>query len=192
MAIPEARKYTEEEFYAMGEGRFELIDGYIVDMSPTPNQRHQRISGRIYRKISDYIDSLNGKCEPFEVSDVKLDEGIIVIPDLYVTCDPEKLDGQKHNGAPDWVIEIVSPSSVSHDYYNKLNLYKKYGVKEYWIIDPLKNHTTVHIWDGDFIDVGHYSWNDDIPVYIYKDNTPPLVLNLAAMLGEERPGEGNR
>lgn len=189
MAIPEAKKYTEEEYYAMGEGRFELINGYLVDMSPSPSRRHQRITRKLCIEISNYIDSMNGKCELFITSDVKLDEGIIVIPDLYVACDPDNANDQQFLGAPDWVIEIVSPSSISNDYYNKVNLYKDYGTKEYWIVDPIKNQITVHIWDGELIDISHYRWDDDIPVYIYKDKTPPLTLNIADMLGEMHPEE---
>lgn len=190
MAIPEARKYTEEEYYAIkDEGRYELIDGYIVDMSPRPNRRHQKISRRLSTMISNYIDAMGGNCDVYYDSDVKLEDGRIVAPDIYVTCDPDNANEQQYLGAPEWVIEIVSPSSISNDYYNKVNLYKDYGTKEYWIVDPLKNHITVHIWDGEFIDISHYRWDEDIPVYFYKDKTPPLTLNIADMLGEMQPAE---
>lgn len=140
--------------------------------------------------ISNYIDAMGGNCDVYYDSDVKLEDGRIVAPDIYVTCDPDNANEQQYLGAPEWVIEIVSPSSISNDYYNKVNLYKDYGTKEYWIVDPLKNHITVHIWDGEFIDISHYRWDEDIPVYFYKDKTPPLVLNIAAMLKEtQRTGE---
>lgn len=190
MAIPEARKYTEEEYYAIkDEGRYELIDGYLVDMSPRPNRRHQRIIRRIDNVVSPYIDSMGGNCEPFFDSDVKFGNGLIVVPDYYVACDPDKANDQQYLGGPDWVVEVVSPSSISNDYYYKANLYKENGTKEYWIVNPIKNQITVHIWDGDIIEVTNYNWDDDIPVYIYKDKTPPLTLNIADMLGEMHPEE---
>ncbi|MDE7294013.1 MAG: Uma2 family endonuclease [Oscillospiraceae bacterium] len=180
MAVPEERRYTAEEFYALtGEERCELIDGYIVDMSPSPNFIHQEISAQMHTDIMNFIRSQKGKCKALATFDVHLNDNTVVEPDLLVACDPDKFDSKKHLGAPDWVIEIVSPSNFSNDYYTKLQLYKEHGVREYWIVDPRNCHVTVHIHDGDFNAIDIYSFSDKIPVYIFKDKTPPLEICIA-------------
>lgn len=185
MAIPEARKYTEEEYLEIaGDKRCELINGYIVDMSPAASIDHQWISANIHTDIMNYIRSQKGKCRALATPQVKFNDDLYVVPDIIVACNESKMDGKKHYGAPDWVIEIVSPGNVSNDYYNKVNLYKENGVKEYWIVDPRKFFIMVHIWDGDFSDVVNYNWNEDIPVYIYKDRTPQLIINIARSMEE--------
>ena len=180
MALPQELRYTVEEFYAWpGAERCELIDGYIVDMSPSPNQTHQWIQGELFADIRSFIRARGGKCKPFMTSDVKLTEKTIVIPDIYITCHPENLDGQRHIGAPDWVIEIVSPGYVSKDYITKAALYKQYGAREYWIVDPRTDNVTVYIWDNGLDECMHYKFSDRIPVYIFKDKTPPLEICIA-------------
>ena len=177
ITIPKEEKYTAEDFLTMtDEGRCELIDGYIVDMSPAPGIIHQRIIRKMIIDISSFIDLHNEKCEPFITSNVKLTDDTVLIPDIYVTCHPENLDGQKHIGAPDWMIEIVSPSNFTNDYYTKLHIYKEHGVREYWIIDPRNDSVTVYIWDEGLNDCKHYTFTDRIPVYIFKDKTPPLEI----------------
>ena len=121
MAILKEKNYTLDDIYKLPEGkRAELIDGYIYDMAP-PSRRHQRISFEISRKIADYIDEHHGTCEvnlaPFAVF---LDENdkTYVEPDISVVCDESKLDDKGCNGAPDWIIEIVSPGSRRMDYGN--------------------------------------------------------------------------
>ncbi|MCM1577628.1 MAG: Uma2 family endonuclease [Ruminococcus sp.] len=187
MAVPPEERYTEEEYYAMtaGERWTELIDGIIVDMSPSPNQRHQWIQGEFYADIRRFIRSQKGKCKPFMTSDVKLVTGTIVIPDIYVTCHPEKLDGQRHWGAPDWVIEIVSPGYASKDYVTKAGLYKDYGAREYWVVDPQTENVSVFIWDGGQDECRHYSFEDKIPVYIFRDKTPQLEICIEEYLEED-------
>ncbi len=180
MALPEERRYTVEEFYTLtGEERCELIDGYIVDMSPSPNQTHQWIQGELFADIRSFIRARGGKCKPFMTSDVRLTEKTIIIPDIYVTCHPENLDGQRHNGAPDWVIEIASPSNFIEDYRKKLRLYMEHGVREYWIVDPDKEQVNVYIHDGDYTTLDFYRLSDKIPVHIFKDKTPPLEICIA-------------
>lgn len=156
------RHVTIEEYYALREQSdqlMEYIDG-IVFMSPSPSTAHQRISGRLHARL---FNLLEGKtCEVFqapfdiELSRDDIEENKIVIPDLSVICDKNGLTEAKYIGVPDMIFEIISPSNQSHDLVTKLNLYMKYGVKEYWIINPLLN--TVQI----------YSLNDK-GQYLQKD-----------------------
>lgn len=91
-----------------------------------------------------------------------------VEPDISVICDKNKLDEKGCHGAPDWIIEIVSPSSIHMDYIKKLAKYNDAGVREYWIVNPIKSTVMVYIF-GDEWDLHQYSFDDDIPVHIYPD-----------------------
>lgn len=137
--------------------RWELIDGVAFDMSPAPKRDHQKVSIALSTQI---FISLEGKS--FEVysapMDVKLsavsaedanDIDIVVQPDILVVCDSDKLDDDGCNGAPDWVIEILSPSTSYKDENEKLLLYEKYGVKEYWIVQPGAKMVFIYILDKD-------------------------------------------
>ena len=146
MPLLNERTYTLEDIYALPEGqRAELIGGQIYDMSP-PNRIHQKLVMEISVAIKNYIDSKKGSCDvypaPFAVFILK-DETNYVEPDISVICDRDKLSDRGCEGAPDWIIEIVSPSSRRMDYYKKNALYADAGVREYWIVDPLKERTMV-------------------------------------------------
>ena len=183
MAHDTHKKYTVDEFYSMDlPERCELINGDIVDMSPSPNQRHQTLLGGIFAEIRSYIKKNGGKCIPFITSDVKLNDSTTIVPDIYVTCTPDKLDGQRHVGAPDWVIEIVSPYNISMDYVTKLSLYHAHGVREYWIIDPSSKQVHVYVWDNEESVVKAYSFEEEITAFIYKDNENPLTLRISDLL----------
>ena len=139
--------YTIDDIYALPDGeRAELIDGQIYYLAP-PSRTHQRILFSLSRKIADYIDSKGGNCEvdiaPFAVF-LNNDDINYVEPDISVICDSSKLDEKGCNGAPDWIIEIVSPGSKSMDYFKKLLKYNTAGVKEYWIVDPTKELVMVY------------------------------------------------
>ncbi len=162
--------YTVDDIYALPEGeRAELIDGQIYYMAP-PSTRHQRIVSKLNQKIANYIDVHGGDCEvfpsPFAVF-LNNDDINYVEPDISVICDPSKLDDKGCHGAPDWIIEIVSPSSKQIDYLIKLFKYRNAGVKEYWIVDAEKNRITVYNFVYDTIE--EYSFGEDIPVGIYED-----------------------
>jgi Uma2 family endonuclease len=92
----------------------------------------------------------------------------IVQPDILVVCDKDKLDGKRCNGAPDFIIEIASPGNSSDDYIRKLYYYKKYGVREYWIVDPKRKSITVYYFEGDLLSVP-YTFDASIKVNIYDD-----------------------
>ncbi len=172
------KTYTIDDIYALPEGeRAELIDGQIYYMAP-PARKHQRIAGELYATIREYIKSNDGSCEvdiaPFAVFLQERDFNYVE-PDISVIRDPDKLDDKGCNGAPDWIIEIVSPSSRRMDYYIKLFKYRTAGVREYWIVDPDKNCITVYSFFNE--DMQEYQFTDDIPVGIYQG----FSINLSSL-----------
>ncbi len=182
-----AREFTPlEEYEMLPEGTCaELIDGVIYDMSPAPLVQHQRLVMRISNSIFNYIAGRKGKCEVFSSPfDVKLSDDTVVQPDVCVICDPDKLTYRGCDGAPEWVIEITSSNFV-HDYVTKLGLYQKYGVKEYWIVNPKIETTIVYQFDENcgLTEVVSYKFIENITVGIYKNREEPLVINIAAILG---------
>lgn len=125
----------------------EYIDGFVY-MSPSPSTKHQRVSSRLQLKLGQFLDGKD--CEvfaaPYDI-ELKKDEMIgtkIVIPDLSVICDKNGFTESRYIGTPELIIEILSPSNQSHDLVTKLNLYMNYGVKEYWIVNPMLNAVTVY------------------------------------------------
>ena len=167
------RIMTEDDYYALPDDvRAELIDGRLFYME-SPGLTHQKLLGRLYKVISNYIDSKNGNCQVIMDFDMKLDtaEDTIVRPDISVICDPDKLTERRCEGAPDWIIEIVSPGNPKHDYLTKLELYQRTGVREYWIVDPRKKAVTVYRLDENDFDMTCYSFQDKVQVGIYDDLT---------------------
>lgn len=162
--------YTIDDIYALPEGeRAELIDGQIYYMAP-PSLTHQKLSGKLYQTIANYIDSKNGICQvlpaPFAVF-LNDDNINYVEPDISIICDQSKLDEKGCHGAPDWIIEIVSSSSKSRDYMAKLFKYRMAGVREYWIVDPGKQMIIVYGFEKDMVE--QYSFGEDALVGIYED-----------------------
>ena len=174
MPAEQEKLYTVDEFYEMYDEtneRIELIDGKVV-MQAAPSLTHQKIVGGIFRKIADYIDAKRGGCTPFvSPFDVRLDKCTNVQPDVLVICDPSKLDDKRVTGAPDFVAEVVS-SDTSRDYIDKLDIYRKAGVREYWIIDPERKQTLVYLF-GDPVNVGFYDFDKPVPVGIFGGE--PLI-----------------
>lgn len=161
----EEKTYTTEDIYKLPSGtRAELIDGQIYYMSP-PLRKHQRILTDLLVTIDAQIKEHGGLCEiypaPFAVL-LNKDDRNYVEPDLSVICDPNKLDERGCNGAPDWIIEIVSPSSHRMDCFVKLFKYHSAGVILYWIVDPEKESVTV--WDFEAETVEEYTYQDTISV----------------------------
>ena len=113
----------------------ELIDGKIVAMSPGPAWNHISIGGNLYRIFSNFLHGK--KCTPIpDGMDLYLTEKDRFIPDLMVVCDPSIIKSNGVHGAPDLVVEILSPSTQRHDRFTKFCLYQRAGVREYWIVDP--------------------------------------------------------
>ena len=179
MSLPTEYTYTVEDIYNLPEGnRAELVDGKMYRMAP-PNRRHQKLVFELHYKISDYIRKKQGACEiypaPFAVF-LSEDNKNYVEPDISVICDPSKLTEKGCVGAPDWIIEVVSPSSQQMDYGVKLFKYRTAGVREYWIGNPIKNTITLFDFDKEERS-GQYSFQDDVPVCIYDD----FIINLSGI-----------
>ncbi|MDD7641161.1 MAG: Uma2 family endonuclease [bacterium] len=178
MPLPQEHIYTTDDIYALPDGqRAELIDGQIYYMAP-PSRTHQRIILALSRIIAEYIESNNGSCEvdiaPFAVF-LNEDDKNYVEPDISVICDKRKLTDKGCTGAPDWIIEIVSPGSRRMDYSVKLFKYRTAGVREYWIVDPEKNRITVYDLEHD--DMNEYAFTDIVKAGIYPD----LFINFSSL-----------
>lgn len=178
MALPQEKLYTIEDIYNLPEGtRAELIDGQIYYMAP-PTRKHQQILLSLSRLIADYIDRKGGSCEvdiaPFAVF-LNADDKNYVEPDISVICDRDKLNDRGCVGAPDWIIEVVSPGSRRMDYFTKLFKYRTAGVREYWLVDPDKNRILVYNFESE--DTGDYSFADTVQSGIYPD----LVIDFGKL-----------
>lgn len=165
--------YTEEDYYNLpGNVRAELIDGQFYYMS-APSRIHQKILMELSATIRNYIRSKNGPYEvypaPFAVKLFSEDDKNVVEPDISVICDPNKLTDRGCTGAPDWIVEIVSPGNSSHDYIRKLNLYADAGVREYWIVNPDKKSIYVYHLEETQFETTAYTLQDKIKVNIYDD-----------------------
>lgn len=146
MALPaEKDRNTFADVLAWADSeRVEIIDGEIFMMAPSPSRAHQEISFEICRQLGNYLEGK--RCQaysaPFDVrlfekeDDTPEDVDTVVVPDIIVVCDASKLDDHGCKGAPDMVVEILSPSTQRHDRLVKLGLYQRAGVREYWIADP--------------------------------------------------------
>ena len=164
------KEYTTDFIYTLPDGeRAELIDGQIYYMAP-PDRRHQEILSELHLEIGSYIKSKDGSCKiypaPFAVF-LNEDDKTYVEPDISVICSPDKLNDKGCTGAPDWIIEIVSPGSRRMDYYTKLFKYRTAGVREYWIVDPEKNRILVYNFMSE--DTGDYTFSDSVKAGIYED-----------------------
>ena len=180
MGLKESRIYTIEDIYSLPEGtRAELIDGELYMMAP-PKRIHQQITMRLSAAIYNHIKSKSGPCDvypaPFAVF-LTADDKTYVEPDISVICNPEKLTEQGCNGAPDWIIEIVSSSSRKMDYSTKNTLYSNAGVREYWIIDPEKERVTIYRYEEDAAP-SIASFDQHIVSGIYPD----LEINIVELL----------
>jgi Uma2 family endonuclease len=158
MALPQ--RQTEHYSYAdyatwPDDVRYELINGEAYAMAPAPTRTHQLLVGELFSQV---YNALRGKpCQPFVAPfDVRLpraDEAddrvdTVVQPDVLVVCDPAKVDERGVRGAPDWVAEVISPSSAAHDQITKRDLYERAGVQEYWLLHPTDRLVTVYRLEG--------------------------------------------
>ena len=129
----------------------EIINGQPVLMSPRPTTNHNRVSGNIYFQFKKH---LKGRpCEPFDDGmEVYLDEKNRFIPDMMVVCDPEKIHQNGVYGAPDLVVEVLSPSTMKRDKGDKKTAYEQAGVKEYWIVSTEEKSIEQYLLiDGRFV-----------------------------------------
>lgn len=168
---------TLEQYEALPENRrVEVFDDVVYDMA-SPSQIHQTLSMELSNILYNYLKNKKGACQVFSAPfDVKLSDQplTIVQPDIMVICDKDKLDGKRCNGAPDFIIEIVSPGNPSEDYIRKLYYYKNAGVREYWIVDPRRKTVTVNYFENNIVSVP-YAFDSTIKVNIYED----LYINFS-------------
>ena len=160
MALAQEKVYTVEDIEELPEGvRAELIDGQMFYMA-TPSRKHQGLVGNLFGEIFAYLNQ---------------DNRTYLEPDITVVCDRDKLDDKGCHGAPDFVAEILSPSSRSRDCLLKLIRYREAGVREYWIVDPERETVTVY----DFAEnkVGSYTFGDKVRVNLF----PGLEIDFAGM-----------
>lgn len=162
-------EYTMEDYRLIPEDRrVELIDGVIYDMD-APTNIHQQIAGEIHAILRDYVRRNKGQCiVSVAPTDVQLDcdEKTMVQPDVMVTCDREKVLPSHMYGAPDLVVEILSESTRKRDGGLKLGKYSQAGVREYWMVDPVKKKIVVYDFEHEELPV-IYGFQDCIPVRIF-------------------------
>ncbi|MCT2536729.1 Uma2 family endonuclease [Aquibacillus koreensis] len=141
---------TIDEYFQIREKSdtlLEYIDGFVY-MSPSPSTKHQRISRKLENKFGSYIEGKS--CELFhapydiELKNEKVKDSKIVIPDISIICDESGFTDARYVGVPSLIVEVLSPSNQSHDLITKLNIYMNYGVKEYWIVNPMLNAVVVY------------------------------------------------
>ena len=177
MALPaEKARYTFADCLTWEENeRIEIIDGEAVMMAP-PSSVHQEIAAELTRQFGNYLEGKRCKVYPAPFG-VRLferdgespeDVETMVEPDLSIVCDRNKIDKHGCKGAPDLVVEILSPSSLRHDRFVKLGLYQRAGVREYWIVDPRRRIVTVNDFENNRLSV-QYSFDTTIKVNIYDD-----------------------
>lgn len=162
---------TLEQYEALPEGtRAEVFDGVLYNMA-SPSQEHQTILTELLVALRTYLRKKGNICSVFPAPfDVKLNDHplTVVQPDLMIICDKNKLDGKRCNGAPDFIIEIVSPGNPADDYIRKLYYYKNAEVREYWIVDPRRKTVTVNHFEKNMLNL-QYSFDSVIKVNIYDD-----------------------
>ena len=181
-----ARKYTYEDYLNRDdEVRFELIDGVIHMMAP-PAQAHQEVSGELHLQLANFLKSKPCKVlySPFGVRlNAKTGDNTILEPDLLVVCDMSKLDGKSCNGAPDMVIEIMSPSTSKKDKTIKFNKYLQAGVRELWYVDPADKTVSVYILkDGEYV-ARAYDNTETVPVHVLEG----CMINLPEVFPQDEP-----
>ncbi|NOQ65308.1 MAG: Uma2 family endonuclease [Methyloprofundus sp.] len=156
LALKDTETHSYADYLHWADNHYEIIDGEAYFMAPAPNLEHQDVAGEVYRQIAN---ALAGKqCRVFMAPiDVRLTQQIdasnenintVVQPDVLVVCDKNKLDRRGIKGAPDWILEVLSPSTASHDQIKKRDLYEREGVREYWLIHPIDRVLTIYRLQG--------------------------------------------
>ena len=175
------KRYTFADYLTwMDEKRRELIGGFIKMMSPAPRRIHQDVAARLFTQLWNQFSDKTCKAyfAPFDVRfpnnpGETSDEQVytVVQPDISVICDLTKLDDKGCIGAPDFIIEIISPGTAKHDVEDKYHLYENHGVKEYWIVYPESKTVSVFLLDakGEFQLIGMYADDSKVKVNIFED-----------------------
>lgn len=178
-------EYTIDDYYALPEDMHaELIDGVIYDMA-TPTSVHQSILTELVWQLKSYIRKKKGKCmlyaAPFDVQ-LDRDNRTMVEPDIMIVCERSLIQKRSYYGAPDFVIEILSPSTRKKDTWLKLQKYRNAGVREYWIVDPDNKTATVYDFEHGSMP-SEYGFDERVPVNIYNGE---CVVDFADMYEQIR------
>jgi len=181
--LKENVKYTVQEYMTWNDDkRWELIDGVAYDMTPAPNIKHQTILGNLTHILGNHLQGKS--CALFFApTDVVLSEHDVVQPDLLVVCDREKITDACIQGAPDVVVEILSPATGRKDRREKRVLYERFGVREYIVLDPL-NETVERLVlsDGRYGQPDVFGWDETMTFHVF----PELELKLWEVFEKER------
>ncbi len=178
---------TINDYYSLpDEARLELIDGKFYDMA-APTWIHQRVRDLIYFQLQKHVYENKGPCIPITSPlDVQLDrdDKTMLQPDILVVCDKEKIRNNRVYGAPDMVVEILSPSNWYNDMVLKLRKYKQAGVREYWIVNPEKKSVLVYDFERqeDFVE---YDFCDKVPVGIWNGKCKINFEEINALLEDQ-------
>ncbi len=170
--------------------RLELIKGKIFKMSPAPSRLHQQVSVNLLKALAIFLEGKSCKIytAPFDVrfpKKSKADKDIYTVlqPDLCVICDKSKLDDRGCLGAPDLVIEILSPGNNKKELLNKYEVYEEFGVKEYWIVSPGDKTVLIYTLDeaGKYQPSKLFTLSEEVTSTVLPD----FVLNIDAVFEDE-------
>lgn len=178
MTLPQERSYTYADLMDWdGETRYELYNGQPVALA-SPSFTHQRVCAELFAQLHEYLRGKSCRVlyAPFDVclfaeeKDQPEDIETVIQPDVFVVCDPKNLSEQRCNGAPDLIIEVLSPSTRRRDRLTKFDLYQRAGVREYWIVDPEAQIVQVHLLeDGRYYSPAAYNSRAAVPVKVLED-----------------------
>ena len=178
-----ARQYTYADYLTWEfQERVELFRGWVAKMSPGPSRYHQKVAGNLHRLLANHF--LGQRCElyiaPFDVRLTRTQGGESVVqPDLCVICDPDKLTDRGCTGAPDWVLEVLSPGNSKREMRDKFALYEESGVREYWVVDPDRDAILTYVAREGRLVNGPVHYADDAEAF------GPEIFPTLTMLGEE-------
>lgn len=178
--------YTYEDYRSFSDDfRCEIINGQIYDMTPAPSVKHQRTTGKIYRLVGNYLEGKAHHCQVFIApTDVVLAEDQVVQPDVFLVCDGKKIQDQAVFCAPDVVFEILSPSTWKKDRNKKMKVYRRFGVLEYFLVDPESELVEKYVFSQDRIGFAESYEGDEVfsidavglelkAKDLFADSTPP-------------------
>ena len=192
-------RYSDYEKWPDDE-RWELINGEAWDMSPAPGSGHQLISGKLTAVLTNYLSNHKGLTfpAPFDVrlpdsGDESIDDtDTVVQPDISVICDPSKIDKKGCRGAPDIVVEILSPSTGYKDETAKFKLYEKHGVKEYWIVNPETHAVLLYFLEnGEFAKPAYFKRKETLTSRVLTNLKIPLEEVFSQLDFLETPASEN-
>ena len=204
MALPKAdqHRFTYADYLQWPDGeRWELIDGNAYAMPPAPTISYQTLVLNIAKQIDDALDGAPCRAliAPVDVLLPATDEAdeqttTVVQPDILVVCDPAKLTERNVRGAPDWIIEVLSPATARHDHLTKRALYERAGVREYWLVHPVDRVVTLYtLKDGlyggpEIADMAGERAPTIFPEIVIRWQAIPDKLPHDGPLSDEKPG----